>query len=318
MSISTTADLPVRAGACRARRSVIASVRAYFASDAARAIQGALRVIWLLDGALQFQAFMYGNGFVEMLKAGAVREPRWIASTVTWSANVFQAHQLPLNTAFALVQIAIGLGILHRRTVKPALALSLVWAVVVWWSGEAFGQLFTGTANALTGAPGAVLVYALVAILVWPSERPGGLLGVRGARLMWALLWMAMGALWLLAANSSANATATLIGAAPSGTTWLTTVQHWAASAAGGDGLPIALVLAGTSIAIGVGAARNWHARAFLLAAIALNLAYWAIGQGLGGIFQGGATDPNAGPLFILLAGALYALVPVTANARRG
>ena len=77
-------------------------------------------------------------------------------------------------------------------------------------------------------------------------------------------------------------------------------------------------VLAGTSIAIGVGAARNWHARAFLLAAIALNLAYWAIGQGLGGIFQGGATDPNAGPLFIRLAGALYALVPVTANARRG
>jgi hypothetical protein len=40
-------------------------------------------------------------------------------------------------------------------------------------------------------------------------------------------------------------------------------------------------------------------------------LAYWVVGQGLGGIFQGGATDPNAGPLFVLLACALYALVPI-------
>jgi hypothetical protein len=68
--------------------------------------------------------------------------------------------------------------------------------------------------------------------------------------------------------------------------------------------------LAGTSVAIGVAVACNWHARAFLLAAIFLNLAYSVIGQGLGGIFQGGATDPNAGPLLVLLACALYVLVP--------
>ena len=33
-----------------------------------------------------------------------------------------------------------------------------------------------------------------------------------------------------------------------------------------------------------------------------LQLLYWLVGQGFGGIFQGGATDPNAAPLFILLA----------------
>jgi hypothetical protein len=41
-----------------------------------------------------------------------------------------------------------------------------------------------------------------------------------------------------------------------------------------------------------------------------LNLAYWVLGQGFGGIFQGGATDPNAGPLFVLLAYVLYTLIP--------
>jgi hypothetical protein len=313
MSVSTTINLPISADEHGTPASPTSSARAYFASDAARAIQTVLGLVWLLDGALQFQSFMYGNGFIEMLKAGAADEPHWIASSVIWSADVLHAHQLVLNTAFALVQVAIGLGILYRPTVKPALALSFLWALVVWWSGESFGLLFTNTANALTGAPGAVLVYALIGAIVWPNGRPGGLLGVRGARLTWAILWVLMGALWLLAVNTTANATTTLIDAAPSGMAWLSAVQHWVASAARGDGLPVALVLAGVSFAIGIAVARNWHARSFLIAAIILNLAYWVIGQGLGGIFEGGATDPNAGPLFVLLACALYALVPVSA-----
>jgi hypothetical protein len=314
MSISTTADLPIGARAGRSRRSAGASLSAYFASDGVRAIQSALGLIWLLDGALQFQSFMYGSGFIQMLKAGAAGEPSWLSSSVVWSANVLHAHQLLLNTGFALVQVTIGLGILYRRTVKLALVLSIGWALAVWWSGEALGQLLTGTANALTGAPGAVLIYALIALVVWPNQRWGGLLGVRGARLTWALLWIVMGGLWLQAANRAANATATLIGGAPSGMTWLSSAQHWAARAASGHGLLIAGVLAGASIAIGIAVAGNWHARPFLLAAIFLNLAYWVIGQGLGGIFQGGATDPNAGPLFILLACAMYALVPATSS----
>ncbi|HUB05112.1 MAG TPA: hypothetical protein VMA76_08575 [Solirubrobacteraceae bacterium] len=312
MSTSTTFDIPMPAVRGGRIRSAASSARAYWAPDTVRAVQTLLGLIWLLDGALQFQSFMYGNGFVQMLKAGAAGQPYWISSSVTFAANALHSHQVLLNTGSALVQVGIGLGLLYRPTVKPALAASFAWALVVWWSGEAFGQLFASTANALTGAPGAVVIYAVVGLVVWPGRRSGGLLGVRGARLAWAALWVLMGALWLLAANSTADATTTLIHAAPSGVAWLTTVQHWAASAATGGGLPIALVLAAASVAIGVAVARNWHARAFLTAAIALNLVYWVVGQGLGGLFQGGATDPNSGPLFVLLAWAMYALVPVT------
>jgi hypothetical protein len=116
--------------------------------------------------------------------------------------------------------------------------------------------------------------------------------------------------LWLLAANSSANATHDLISAAPSGASWLTSVQHAAANAADGGGLVIALVLASLSAVIGVAVAINWRARTFLAVAIVLNLAYWVLGQGLGGILTGSATDPNAGPLFILFALAIYPLIP--------
>ncbi len=68
------------------------------------------------------------------------------------------------------------------------------------------------------------------------------------------------------------------------------------------------LCLASAAIAIAVAA--NWHPKSFLALAIVLNLAYWVLAQGFGGIFEGGATDPNAGPLFVLLALAMWGLIP--------
>ena len=308
--MSTSSALP-RAGVLSGSGlGAVARARAYFASDSRRAIQTVLGLLWLLDGGLQFQSFMYGNGFIQMLKAMTAGQPHWIASSMTWSQTTLHSSQILLNTLFALTQVVIGLGILYRPTVRPALAASFGWALVVWWFGEAFGMLFMNMANPLTGAPGAVVIYVLIGLIVWPNDRPGGLLGVLGARLTWAVLWSLMGGLWLLAVNSSADATTTLINAAPSGMSWSSTVQNWAADAATGDGLMIAIVLAFVSVAIGIAVAVNWRARWFLAAAIVLNLAYWVLGQGFGGIFAGGATDPNAGPPFVLLAYAMWTLVP--------
>jgi hypothetical protein len=267
-----------------------------------------LGLIWLLDGALQFQSFMYGNGFISMLNDMSAGQPSWLSHSVSWGANTMQSHQIVFNTMAALIQVAIGAGLLYRRTVKPAIAVSFAWAFVVWWFGEAFGMLFMNMANPLTGAPGAVLLYAVIGAVVWPDDRPGGLLGVRGARTAWATLWVLMGFLWLIGPNSSASATHDAIYAAPSGMSWLSTVQIWIANAAQGNGLVIAIVLACTSVAIGLAVRFDWRPRFFLGLAIVLSLAYWVLGQGLGGIFAGGATDPNAGPLFVVLALALFPL----------
>lgn len=306
----STASVESRQVGAIGRTRVTARLRAYFASDRNRAIQSALGLVWLLDGGLQFQSFMYSSGFIQMLTGNASGQPGWLASSVEWGAHTAQQHQIIWNTLFAVTQVLIGMGLLYRPTVKAALGASFAWALVVWWFGEAFGMLFMNMASPLTGAPGAALLYAMVGLLVWPSARPGGLLGVRGARIAWAAVWLVMAWLWLLGPNSSANATRDAINAAPSGMSWLSTAQEWAASAAKGNGLPIALVLAGVSAAIGVAVAVGWRSRQFLLLAIALSLAYWVLGQGFGGIFEGGATDPNSGLLFVLFAGALYGLVP--------
>jgi hypothetical protein len=285
-------------------------LRDYFTSDDRRFFQTALGLIWLIDGMLQFQPFMYSKGFIAMLTGTASGQPYWLASSTDWVAHTTQHDMTLFNTLFALIQVSIGLGLLYRRTVKPALALSMAWALGVWWFSEGFGMLFAGTADPLTGAPGAVLLYAIIALLVWPGERAGGLLGIRGARMVWATLWLVMAWSWLLAPNSSANATTNAIMSAPGGG-WLHSLQSSIATGAKGHGLVIALVLALLSAAIGIGVAANWRPVQFLALAIVLNLGYWVIGQGFGGIFYtNSATDPNAGPLFILLALVVLSLTP--------
>jgi hypothetical protein len=298
-------------------RSLTERARAYFFPDAQRSVQTVLGLIWLLDGGLQFQAFMYGKGFIQFLTNLTAGQPTWVSSSVTWGATTLHSHQIIFNTAFALVQVAIGAALLYRPTVKPALVASFGWVLVVWWFGEAFGMMFMATtpmggapmASALTGAPGAVLLYALIGAMVWPNGRPGGLFGVRGARAVWAGLWLVMAWLWLVEAGG-ANGITNAINAAPSGMSWLSSVQDWFANAAKGDGVAIGLVFGAVSAAIGVAVALNWRPKPFLALAVGLNLLYWVVGQGFGGIPQGGATDPNAGLLFVVLAYVMYTLTP--------
>jgi hypothetical protein len=317
-----TADLHLRTETGSRRGLMMSGLRAYFASDGARTVQTALGLIWLLDGGLQFQSFMYSKGFIQMLTGMTAGQPGWLASSVNWGAHVAQHNLTVYNTLFALTQVVIGLGLLYRPTVKPALVLSFFWAFVVWWFGEAFGMLFMTMASPLTGAPGAVILYAIIGAIVWPNGRAGGLLGIRGARIAWGAVWVLMAWLWLEAPSSSANAISGAIGAAPSGMSWLSTVQQWAVDGSKGNGLVIAIVLGAISGAIGLAVALDWHPKEFLAGAIVLSLVYWVVGQGFGGIFQGGATDPNAGLLFVVFACAMYALVlserPATEAAREG
>ena len=70
------------------RPSLVAVLRAYFASDPARMVQTLLGLIWLLDGALQFQSFMYSRGFLQLLLAGAAGQPAWLADSIDWAVRL--------------------------------------------------------------------------------------------------------------------------------------------------------------------------------------------------------------------------------------
>ncbi len=273
-----------------------------------------LGLLWLADGVMQFQPYMFGRTFITgVILPNASGQPGVIRTPIIWIAGLIEPGVAVFNGVAAALQVAIGLGLFYRRTVKPALLVSFLWATGIWFAGEGFGMLFTGTASPLTGAPGAALLYILAGLMCWPPAasipasgsklvRLRGRIGEPAARFAWAGIWLGSAALWLLPANDGAEAVHDAIAAVPSGAAWLSNVLAAAAKVTAGRGTTIAIAMATLSVAIGVSILCGWHTRAFLALAIAISIGYWSVGQGFGGVFTGQATDVGAAPVMILIA----------------
>jgi methyl-accepting chemotaxis protein len=281
----------------------------------ARVAQVVLGLIWLIDGMLQLQPFMFGKAFVtDVLLVNAAGQPGVIAAPITQICGLIEPHVAAFNACAATLQILIGLGLLCRRTVRPALAVSFAWALAIWFTGEGLGGIFTGAANPLTGAPGAALLYVLAGLMCWPGDDGAGLIGARAATAAWAAMWLGFAVLWLLPANDTAGAVHDAIAAAPTGAGWLSGLTGSAAAATAGVGTPIAVTLAVLSAAIGLAVLCRWRTGFFLGLSIALSVVFWLVGQGLGGVFTGQATDVSTAPVLILVAAMFF--FPATADRR--
>ena len=292
------------------------------ARDARRALQLALAGIWLLDGVLQFQPSMFTKAFSQMLAATAAGNPAVVARPIAWDASLVEHHAAALNTVFAAIQLLLGLGIAFRPTVRPALAASIAWAVGVWWFGEGLGGVLTSTASPVTGAPGAVIIYALLAALLWPASGrqatapfpAAQAVGARVSRALWLVLWLSLAWFALQPANRAPQALRDMIAGMANGQPgWLAAVDRNAAALLANHGLAASIVLTAalTLAAVGVYLPRP-AARATLVLAMVVAGALWVTGQAFGMILAGGATDPNSGLLLILLALAYWPARTVT------
>lgn len=263
-----------------------------------------LGALWLIDGALQLQPVMFGKTFVTgVTLPNAAGQPTVVASPIVWVAHQIEPHVALFNAVAASLQVLIGLGLMAKRTVKFALAVSFLWSLAIWIVGEGLGGILSATADPLTGAPGAALLYIAVGIMVWPRQGDG----VRGGRLAWAALWSASAALWLLPANDRVGSVHDAIASAPSGDAASTGVLHTAANLAAGGGTVIAVAMCALSTAIAISILAGAAQRTFLGLAIVLSVMFWILGQGLGGLLTGGATDVSTGPLVVLMASILLA-----------
>jgi len=286
--------------------------------DPRRKLQLGLGVIWLLDGVLQLQPFMFGKGFPQMLAGSAPGNPALIANPITWSASLITHHLVILNAVFAAIQLALGLGIAWRPTVRLALGASVLWALGVWWIGEGLGGVLAGNASPVNGAPGAVILYALLAVLLWPADRAPAAsfaaaraVGPRVARAAWLVVWAGLAVFALLPASRAPQATSGMIGSmAAVEPGWLAWIDAHAASALRGQGLAASIGLAAVLAAVAFGIyLPSRAARKIIVLAVVVAALLW-LAQGLGGIFTGSGTDPNTGPLLALLALAFWPAVP--------
>lgn len=276
-----------------------------------RGLQIALGGLWLLDAALQFQPYMFTKAFgTDAIGSAAAGQP-WIASApVHWAAHLVAAQPVVADAAFAGTQLLLAVGLFWRRSARIALLASIGWALGVWVFGEGLGGVFGGGVTLLTGAPGAALLYVVVALAAYPAA------GTRGdgqAPSVWALAgwigtWIAAAVLQALPTqNSPAALSSALHDGADAAPGWLDGPAEQLARTAGHHEIYVVALIVVPLFVAAAAAFGGVPRVTSVLVGGGLAIAFWLFGQGLGELFSGQSTDPNTGPLLVLLAVAAAA-----------
>jgi hypothetical protein len=283
-----------------------------------RILQIVLGAIWLLDGALQFQSFMYTSDFPnQVMRPTGEGSPGFVSGPVTWASDLFVHHLVLLNTFAAVLQLAIGAGMIYKRTTRIAIIVSIPWALGVWWMGEGMGMMFGEPVSPLMGLPGAVLLYAIIGLMLYPradsvdgpSVGETGLIGASAPKVLWT-------GFWLLAAGESLRPTLRasswmsqmVSGMTDSQPSWLVSLENSMGNALAGRGLAATIVLVVACLIIAAAVWLPRLRRPGLILALVTAAFIWVFGEALGGILTGAGTDPNSGPLLALWAVTFWPL----------
>jgi hypothetical protein len=280
-----------------------------------RRIQLALGLLWFLDGLLQFQPAMFTRRFATQVIAPAgVGQPGFVAGPLNEVVRIILHQPAVMDLGFGLVQLALGAGILFPRTARRALAASVAWALPVWYLGEGLGGLLGGGASLLTGAPGAALLYAVLALAVWPArdQDPRTQRPARWATVAWAAAWLGGAVLQLLpGVDTNASISMSLAMNASGAPAWFAAIDNQLSALvpAYGASIVIDLVVLQAFAGLGVFIGRRTRLAAVSVG-IGLSLAYWVVGQDMGQFWSGIATDPNSAPLLMLLGVTVLGSAP--------
>jgi hypothetical protein len=279
-----------------------------------RTIQIVLGSLWLLDGILQLQHQMFTANFANDIIAPAAQgQPTFVASVMHFFIRVFLLHPAICNSLIALIQMSLGVLILWKRTARLGLMLSVGWGLFVWYVGEGLGGIASGQTSLLMGAPGAALLYSVIALGVMASKTvknkqssgsPADWLGF-----VWVVVWLGGAVLQLMAGqNTTAELSTMISGMAQGAPGWLASLDLHTSSLLHGSGGWVIGLLVIVQALIGILVLlphRSVRTLAISLG-ILLSLVFWVIGQSLGAYYTGLATDPNTGPLLILLGIAVF------------
>jgi hypothetical protein len=297
-------------------------------------------VLWIVDGLLQAQPGMPAGLTSQVITPAAAGSPGWVAHIVNFGTQIWSGD--PVEAAAGAVWLQLGIGIWLVSVSTPrwsrlAGLVSVVWGLVVWVFGEAFGGLLGPSASWLTGAPGAALFYCAAGVLLalparnWRDPQLGRriLLGAGALLAAGAVLqaWPGRG-FWQGTLPGAANARlpgplASAIGsmAQASQPAAVHNLVGWFAAVVAGHGFAVNLVAVVMLAAAGTGllTGRREIIRPVGGAVIGFCLADWVLVQDFG-IFGGLGTDPNSMlPQAIILATGLLVVaarpVPVAVPA---
>jgi hypothetical protein len=274
-----------------------------------RTLQVLLGAFWLLDGALQLQPFMLRSSFAtQVLSPVGDGQPQFVAGPVHWAANLVAAHPVAWDIPFGVIQLALGAGMLVPRTARLALAVSVPWALGVWFFGEGLSGLASGNSSLLSGAPGSASIYGLLAVAAF-SRRGAARADMAPPRwlpISWAVLWVGAAVLQLLPMNNTGADVAAALTANGS-PSWMAGYQSSFAGWITNHGTLAVAVLVVTELLIGLAALHRRTVAFAAAAGLLLLAAIWVFAQNFGGLYTGQATDPNTAAILAVLAIALLA-----------
>ena len=284
-----------------------------------RHLQIALGLLWLLDGVLQAQSYMFTRGFGQQIIAPTGQgQPGFVSAPVHLGATIIAAHPVVWNALFAAIQLLLGLGLLVRRTARVALAASIVWALGVWYLGEGLSGLASGQASLIAGAPGSALLYAVLGATAWPRAGRSEPAPASWLLPAWAFLWIAAAGYQLLPSQATGSALAGWFTASASAAPrWLAPIDSSLATWITHHGAVAVGVIAAVYLLIALGSMSSRTCPWALGAGLAVSIAIWVFGQDLGQLYSGRATDPNSAPLIALMAVVLLARPRAAVMVRR-
>ena len=304
-----------------------------------KALQRILGVLWLIDGLLQLQPQMFTMNMVNgIMKPMLQGQPGLFEPSLQFIVTQTTLHLTTVNLVIAIVQVCLGLGflLLPDRWVKELVIASIVWALIVWYGGEGMNMLFTGTASILTGAPGAVLLYPLLGLAVYPRKK--STVASRGATRKAGddgllsrehLRWILSG-FWIFAAllqlqpnwwqpGQISGAIGAMVGQGGLNTVLVDPMLQQLSNATANIEIPLNIALIVVFLALGISLAvvRQEQLRPFLIASIVMSVVFWYCSQAFGMILTGMATDFNSGLLVVVMALAVWPKVQALQTSAR-
>lgn len=289
-----------------------------------KTLQRILGALWLIDGILQLQPQMFTMNMVNgVMKPMLEGQPGLFEPSLQFIVNQTTSHLTAVNLLIAIVQILLGLGflIIPNRRIKPVVILSIIWALIVWYGGEGLSMLFTGQASILTGAPGAVMLYPLLGLAIYPRVQPAGSAKraeAEGLISRPVLRWILAG-FWIFSAllqlqpywwqpGQISQTVGGMVGQGGLNRFLVDPVLQPLANVTANIEIPLNIILIMICLALGIGLAvvKENQIRPFLIASAVVSVLIWYFAQGFGMIFTGMATDFNSGLLLVVMTLACW------------
>jgi hypothetical protein len=285
-------------------------------------------LLWLLDAVLQAQPRMFTLDFISNIMTPSVAiSPSIFANVANWTIALITPNISEWNWLFTTIQFAIALALLiglagtNERFIKGGLILSIVWGLGVWVVGEGTSGVFTGNGTLLTGAPGSVLLYVLIAAFYFFPDRWWNLT----ARFCLPRDALALVFLYGVVAQvltrpfwGEQGIPSLLQGQTAMAPSWMVSTLSPAVRLTGH--LPALWNAGFTVVMLAIAIlmfGRRQRVVGFVVLGITL-LVVWYWGQALGGIFSGMGTDLNTPPLFAVMAIPAWTIMRERTTAGRG